>query len=152
MLAGLGTINNRRWYNYAMNYFLAKTDPKTYSIDDFAKEGETTWDGVHNNAALLVIQKMRPGDQVFIYHSQSDKSILGLAEVITLPRENEIDPRRSWVVDMKFIKRFPHPLTLVAIKSDPANDSFDLVRQSRLSTMTVEAKTATRLLEQLEGK
>ena len=43
-----------------MNYFLAKTDPDTYSVDDFAKEGETLWDGVHNNAAMLMIQKMQP--------------------------------------------------------------------------------------------
>ena len=53
-----------------MAYFLAKTDPETYSVENFAQEGRTTWDGVRNPQALQAIRAMRPGDEVLIYHSQ----------------------------------------------------------------------------------
>jgi len=132
-----------------MQYFLAKTDPDTYSIDDFEKEGTTLWDGVHNNAALLFIQKMTVGDQVFIYESMSSKAIVGLAEVTTAPRKNENDPRPSWVVDMKFIKKYEKPLTLAEFKTNPAFKDFALVKQSRLSTMPVPEDLAKEILRLL---
>ena len=128
-----------------MAYFLAKTDPDTYSIDDFENEGETLWDGVHNNAALLFIRQMQPGDKVYIYESMTTKAIVGLAEVSGEPFENKADPRRSWAVKMKFIKKFKKPLTLGEIKADPAFADFELVRQSRLSTMAVNITIADRL-------
>jgi len=132
-----------------MKYFLAKTDPDTYSLEDFEQEGETVWDGVHNNAALLFIRQMNPGDKVFIYESLSTKAIVGLAEVTSEPYENKEDPRRSWVVTMKFIKRYPKPLSLAEIKATPSFKDFALVRQSRLSTMSVPddiAKNINQLL------
>lgn len=124
-----------------MNYFLAKTDPTTYSVADFELEGTTLWDGVHNNTAILVIQQMGPGDLVYIYESQSTKAIVGLAEVLDEPHDNSDDPRRSSVVHMKFIQR-TCPLTLAEFKADPSLANFDLVRQSRLSTMVVPPKVA----------
>jgi len=128
-----------------MNWFLAKTDPDTYSIDDFAKEGETLWDGVHNNAALLFIRQMRPGDQVFIYESLSTKAIVGLAEVTSEPYENKADPRRSWAVTMRFIKKYDNPVTLSQIKAEPLFADFKLVRESRLSVMPVTNSLALTL-------
>ncbi len=121
-----------------MNYFLAKTDPDTYSLADFKKEGETLWDGVHNNAAMLFIQKMKPGDLVYIYESLSTKAIVGLAEVSGEPFLNTADPRRSWAVRMNFVKEYAKPLTLADIKANPHFADFPLVRQSRLSVMPVE--------------
>jgi len=121
-----------------MNYFLAKTDPDTYSLDDFEKEGETLWDGVHNNAAMLFIQKMKPGDKVYIYESMTTKSIAGLAEVSGEPFLNTADPRKSWAVKMKFIKKYPKPVTLAEIKTLPSLANFRLVRESRLSVMPVQ--------------
>lgn len=132
-------------YTIIMKYFLAKTDPDTYSIGDFEKEGTTLWDGVHNNAALLFIQQMKVGDKVYIYESMSTKAIVGLAEVTTNPRLNEKDPRRSWVVDMKLIKRYKNPLKLADIKAKPSMADFALVRQSRLSTMIVPDSVAQEL-------
>lgn len=128
-----------------MNYFLAKTDPDTYSIDDFQKEGETLWDGVHNNAAILFIQHMKPKDLVFIYESMTSKAIVGLAEVSGEPFENKADPRRSWAVTMKFIKKYQKPLTLAEIKADPFFNDFKLVRESRLSVMLVPQNLASKL-------
>ena len=123
-----------------MNYFLAKTDPDTYSLADFKAEGETLWDGVHNNAAMLFIQQMVPGDMVYIYESLSTKAIVGLATVMGIPFLNTADPRRSWAVKMKFIKTYANPLTLAIMKEDPSLEDFALIRQSRLSVMPVEPK------------
>jgi predicted RNA-binding protein with PUA-like domain len=128
-----------------MNYFLAKTDPDTYSIDDFEKEGSTVWDGVHNNAALLFMQQMKPGDLVYIYQSMSDKAIMGLAEVTTEPEINKNDPRRSWIVTLKFVKRFASPVTLATIKANPIFADFKLVREPRLSVMPVPDNLAAKL-------
>ena len=122
-----------------MNYYLAKTDPDTYSIDDFVAEGETLWDGVHNNAAMLFIQKMTPGDQVYIYESMSTKSIVGIATITSEPFLNTADPRRSWAIRMRLDKKFTKTLALADIKADPRFADFALVRQSRLSVMPVSA-------------
>ena len=65
-----------------MRYFLAKTDPETYSIDQLEKEKKTTWDGVTNPTAVRAIREMKPGDKVFIYHSGGNSAILGLAKVV----------------------------------------------------------------------
>ena len=128
-----------------MNYFLAKTDPDTYSIDDFEKEKTTLWDGVHNNAALLFMQQMKPGDLVYIYQSMSSKAIMALAEVTTEPEVNKNDPRRSWIVTMKFVKRYKEPVTLAQIKAEPSLADFKLVRESRLSVMPVPDTIAKKL-------
>ena len=69
-----------------MKYFLAKTDPETYSVDDLERDGRTVWDGVKNPQALRAIREMKPGDRVFIYHSMGDAKIVGLAEVASEPR------------------------------------------------------------------
>lgn len=128
-----------------MNYFLAKTDPDTYSVADFEQEGSTVWDGVHNNAALLFMQQMKPGDLVYIYESMSSKAIMALAKVTTEPKINKNDLRRSWIVTMKFIKRYDTPVTLATIKADPAFTDFKLVREPRLSVMPVPPELAARL-------
>ena len=64
-----------------MNYFLAKTDPETYSIDDLEREKKTVWDGVTNAQAVRTIRQMQPGDRVFLYHSGGASSVVGLAVV-----------------------------------------------------------------------
>lgn len=128
-----------------MNYFLAKTDPDTYSVDDFEKEGSTVWDGVHNNAALLFMQQMRPGDLVYIYQSMSSKAIMALAEVTTEPEINKSDPRRSWIVTLRFAKRYNNPVSLATIKTDPDFADFKLVREPRLSVLPVPENLADKL-------
>lgn len=133
-----------------MNYWLAKADPDSdYSIDDLARDGQTIWDGVHNNAAILHIQKMQIGDKVYIYHSQKEKSIVGIAEVIDEPFENKQDPRRSWAVKLKFVQKYDNPLHLSVIKSAPECQDFALVRIGRLSVMPVTIKIVNWLESQL---
>jgi len=131
-----------------MAYFLAKTDPATYSIDDLERDGTTTWDGVRNAAALQAIRAMRPGDEVLIYHSQGEAAIVGLARVISEPRPDPKDSK-SWVVDVAFVRRLQQqqPVTLREIKESHLFDDWSLVRQGRLSTMGVPDNVITWLKE-----
>jgi predicted RNA-binding protein with PUA-like domain len=117
-----------------MNFFLAKTDPDTYSIDDFEREHRTAWDGVSNAQAVRVIREMRPGDRVFIYHSGGLSSVVGIGEVKSQPRDDPKNPK-SAVVDLEFISRLDPPVTLAEIKRLKKFDDWALVRQGRLSTM-----------------
>ena len=117
-----------------MPYFLAKTDPETYSVSQFQTDQQTTWDGVTNAQAVMVIKAMKPRDKVFVYHSMGQSAVVGLAEVAAGPRPDAKNPK-SWVVDLKFLKLLDPPTTLADVKSSGLFDDWALVRQSRLSTM-----------------
>ena len=131
-----------------MNYFLAKTEPSTYSIDDLQRDGTTIWDGVHNYEAINVIKSMQPGDKVYIYHSLTDKKIVGIAEVCGEPFENTKDPRFSWAVEFKFVKKAVGP-TLSDVKNEPDLKNFKLVTHSRLSVMPVPPNAVAWIEEKL---
>jgi predicted RNA-binding protein with PUA-like domain len=119
-----------------MTFFLAKTDPETYSIEQLEQDGKTPWDGVRNAQAVHAIQTMRPGDDLLIYHSMGEAALVGLARVISEPRPDPND-RKSWMVDVAFVRRLARPVTLREIKKSHLFDDWSLVRQSRLSTMSV---------------
>ena len=122
-----------------MNYFLAKTEPGTYSIDDLEREKRTSWDGVTNPQAVRAIREMRPGDRVFIYHSGGVSSVVGLAGVASEPR-NDPKNAKSAVVDLEFAARIDPPATLAEIKQSGKFNDWALVRQGRLSTMAAPEK------------
>jgi predicted RNA-binding protein with PUA-like domain len=130
-----------------MAYFLAKTDPDTYDIDDLKRDGATEWDGVRNPAAVAAIKRMRPGDSVLIYHSGGEAAIVGLAEVVSEPRPDKKDPK-SWVADFRYVKHAKRPVTLREVKESHKFDDWALVRQGRLSTMDVPAAFWTWLQKQ----
>jgi predicted RNA-binding protein with PUA-like domain len=117
-----------------MKYFLAKTDPETYSIDQFEREKKTVWDGVKNPQALRAISEMRPGDRVFLYHSGGDPAVVGLVKVVSEPRPDPKNPKLT-VVDLEFLSRLDPPTTLHEIKESGLFSDWALVRQGRLSTM-----------------
>lgn len=118
-----------------MKYYLAKTEPLEYSIDDLQKESTATWDGVRNPQAVIFLKAMNPGDKVLIYHSGGETAIAGLAEVAGNSRPDPKD-NRSWLVDFKFLKKFDKPfVTLKQIKDSRKFDDLRLIRQGRLSTM-----------------
>jgi predicted RNA-binding protein with PUA-like domain len=119
--------------------FLAKTDPGTYSIDDLERDGTTEWDGVRNPMAVNAIKTMKPGDRVYIYHSQGESAIVGLAEVVSEARADAKDAK-SWVADFKYVRRVKKPVTLREIKESHEFDDWLLVRQGRLSTMAAPAE------------
>jgi len=131
-----------------MAYFLAKTDPETYSIDQLEKDKKTVWDGVNNPQAVRAIREMRPGDKVFIYHSGGLSAIVGLARVASEGRADPKNPR-SAVADFEFLTRLDPPVTLAEIKQSKQFDDWALVRQGRLSTMAAPDKFAAWMRKKL---
>jgi predicted RNA-binding protein with PUA-like domain len=117
-----------------MKYFLAKTDPETYSIEQLEKDHQTVWDGVSNPQAVRAIREMRPGDRVLIYHSGGNSAIVGLARVVSEPRTDPKNPK-SAVAGFEFLRRIDPAVTLAEIKQSKLFDDWALVRQGRLSTM-----------------
>jgi len=121
-----------------MQYFLAKSEPTVYSIEDLERDKQTVWDGVTNPQAVTAIRAMKPGDKVLIYHSGADKAIVGVARVASEPRD---DPKnaKSAVVELEFVSKLEPPTTLTEVKASAKFADFALVRQSRLSTMAAPA-------------
>lgn len=122
-----------------MRYFLAKTDPDTYSIDDLEREKKTVWDGVTNPQAVRAIREMRPGDRVFVYHSGGVSGVVGMAAVRSEARDDPKNPK-SAVVDLEFLGRLEPPASLAEIKQSGEFADWALVRQGRLSTMAAPDK------------
>jgi predicted RNA-binding protein with PUA-like domain len=117
-----------------VSYFLAKTEPLVYSIDQFRSEVETIWDGVKNPQAVQAIRSMQPGDRVFIYHSGGASAVVGIADVASAPEPDPSDAR-SAVVRLRYGAHLSPPTTLAEVKESGLFQDWALVRQGRLSTM-----------------
>ena len=119
-------------------YWLVKSEPEAFSWDQQVANGVEPWTGVRNHAAKNNLKAMRVGDLAFFYHSNTGKEIVGIVEVA---REAYPDPTAEsgdWVcVDMRAVGPMPQPVTLAAIKAEPALAALALVRQSRLSVLPV---------------
>jgi predicted RNA-binding protein with PUA-like domain len=113
--------------------FLLKTEPNKYSFDDLLRDGETVWDGIANNQALLYLRNMKKGEKLVIYHSNIGKAAVGTAKVASVGASDPKNPR----VVIKAGKRLKHEKTLEAIRaSDIFKDSI-LFRQFRLSVVPI---------------
>ncbi len=124
-----------------MNYWLVKSEPGTYSWDDFVKLGRDHWDGVRNYQARNNMKLMEVGDQVLFYHSVKDKQVVGIAKVVrTFYQDPTTEDDRWVVVDLVPVRKLKKPVTLAQIKSDPALEGFALITHSRLSVMPVDKK------------
>lgn len=119
-----------------MNYWMVKTEPSTYSWEDFQEKGEDVWDGVRNYQARNFLTEMRLGDPVLFYHSGKDKAVVGVAEV---SEEAFPDPKDGdWVaVKLKVNSVLPNPVSLQSIKAEDLLSEMLMLRQSRLSVMSV---------------
>lgn len=122
-----------------MNYWLVKSEPFKYSWENFLRDGSTYWDGVRNYQARNNLKAMKIKDKVLFYHSNEGLEVVGVAEVI---KEHYQDPTTEddrWVVvDLKPIKTFKNPVTLADIKKQPYLQEISLIKQSRLSVMTLQ--------------
>lgn len=117
-------------------WYLLKSDPETYSFGDLLRDGETSWDGVRNVQASRVLAGIRPGDGLLIYHSNTDKAVVGLAQAVGLPEPDPGDPTGKFVqVRIRVTRALEQPVTLRDFKAEWPE--FSLVRQSRLSCMAV---------------
>ncbi len=117
-----------------MNYWLVKQEPDKYSFDDLLKDGATVWDGVRNYQARNNLREMKKGDKVLFYHSVSEKTVIGSAEV---SRENFPDPSdEKWIaVEIKPVGKFAKAVSLDEIKAHDNLQDIALIKQSRLSVM-----------------
>jgi predicted RNA-binding protein with PUA-like domain len=122
----------------AMAYWLLKTEPDCYNWSDLEREKKTAWDGVTNALALKHIRTMKPGDLALVYHTGNQRAAVGLAEVVSAPYPNpKEDDERIVIFDLKIKQKLANPVTLDEIKSDPAFEGFDLIRNSRFSVVPV---------------
>jgi len=127
--------------------WLLKSEPDNYSYADLERDGATTWDGVANNTALMHIRTMQPGDLALIYHTGDERQAVGLAEITSTPyADPKLGDPKLVVVDLKPLRRLPQPVTLAAVKADPAFADFALVRQGRLSVVPVTPEQWGKLL------
>lgn len=131
-----------------MNYWLVKTDPDTYSVDDLKKDKSTDWDGVRNYQARNNINLMRKGDLVLVYHSQSDKDIRCVAKVTKEAfRDKTTDDERWLAVELTFHKLLKDFVHLEDIKKDSVLSEIVLVKQSRLSVMPLTKEQYEKIIE-----
>jgi len=119
-------------------YWLIKSEPEKYSFSDLQRDGHTLWDGVRNNQAALYLKAMKIGDQALFYHSQIGLEVVGVAKI---SREAELDPTdpagRFVAVEVAPVKPLPKPVTLAAMKAEPALAGMAMFRQFRLSVSPV---------------
>jgi predicted RNA-binding protein with PUA-like domain len=117
---------------------LLKTEPFKYSFDQLLADGHAVWDGVANAQALIVLRGAKVGDEALIYHSNEGKAIVGIAKVTTAAYPDpKLDDEKLVVIDLAPVKALTKPVTLAEIKAVPELADLALVRQSRLSCMTV---------------
>jgi predicted RNA-binding protein with PUA-like domain len=136
------------------NYWLMKSEPSVYSVDDLKKDGSTYWDGVRNFQARNYMQEMKVGDAVFFYHSDADpKAIVGLARVCqdAYPDHTQYDKKSKYyerratkdkpywyMVDIEFVSKFKEPLALQALREMPELEEMSLLKKGqRLSVQPV---------------
>jgi predicted RNA-binding protein with PUA-like domain len=124
-----------------MAFWLMKSEPDAYSWDDLNREGEGTWDGVRNHAAALHLKAMQVGDHALFYHSNIGKEAVGIITISQTAHPDPTEPEGTrWVsVKVKPVKRLANPVTLAAIKGEPALADMAMIRQSRLSVAPVRA-------------
>ncbi|MGG6294568.1 EVE domain-containing protein [Leptolyngbya sp. AN02str] len=147
-----------------MKYWLMKSEPDVYGIDDLQRDGETLWDGVRNYQARNFLTSMEPGDRAFFYHSNtSPPGIVGMMEVAKPrvvdptqfdakskyydPKSPEEKPR--WhTVTVSFVEKYPTVVTLEALRQAFTPDELLLVRQgNRLSVMPIDEAVAQKIIE-----
>jgi predicted RNA-binding protein with PUA-like domain len=113
--------------------YLLKTEPNKYSFDDLLRDGETTWDGIANNQALLYLRGMKKGEKLVIYHSNIGKAAIGTAKVISVDATDSKAPK----VIIKPLKRLKTEKPLADIRAAAVFHDSILFRQFRLSVVPI---------------
>ena len=127
-----------------MKYWLLKSEPDVWSIDQQIKVGSkgSDWDGVRNYQARNNLKKMKKGDLCFFYHSNIGKEVVGIVEVIKTAFTDSTDKTKKFVaVKVKFKNKLKSPVTLENIKENKDLKDLPLIKQSRLSVMPIDTKS-----------
>lgn len=133
-----------------MRYWLFKSEPSTWSWSDQVAKGDAgeEWDGVRNYQARNYMREMTKGDKGFFYHSQSEKAVVGIVEVIAEAHPDSTTEDDRWeCVDIKAVKALPKPVTLDQIKAETRLSDMVLVKNSRLSVQPVTEEEWAVILE-----
>ena len=145
MAIGLpSAIYERTWFKDIMNYWLLKSEPDVWSIDEQIKMAEkgAPWDGVRNYQAANYLRKMKKKDLCFFYHSNIGKEIVGVVQVIKSAFPDKSDKSGRFVaVQVRFIEKFKNPVKLEFIKKNHKISHLPLIKQSRLSVMPIDFKS-----------
>jgi predicted RNA-binding protein with PUA-like domain len=130
-----------------MPNWILKTEPSTYSYADLERDGHAVWDGVKNPVALRNLRSMAVGDQLLIYHTGDEKSVIGFAQVT---RAAYPDPKKKdtklVVIELQPGKRLPRPVPLAAIRAEKSLAGLALVRAPRLSVVPADDAQWKKLL------
>ena len=127
-----------------MNYWLLKSEPDVWSIDQQKKAGKkgAVWDGVRNYQAANNLKKMKLGDLCFFYHSNIGKEIVGTVKVIKKAFIDKTDKEKKFfAVQVRFVEKFKSTISLEKIKKIRAISHLPLIKQSRLSVMPIDSKS-----------
>lgn len=111
--------------------YLLKTEPDKYSFDDLVRDGETVWDGIANNQALMTLRNMKKGERCAIYHSNVGKAAVGTAQVVSVDASDAKNP----IVRIKAGRRLRRERTLAEIRAAAVFQGSALFRQFRLSVV-----------------
>lgn len=131
-----------------MRYWLVKSDPDEYSFHDLVRDKKTNWTGVRNYQAKNNLSAMAKGDVVLVYHSQTEKAIVGSSKVSKTAFPDPTEDGEGWVcVELTAGKSFKNVITLEHIKSTPALSEIALIKQSRLSVMPLTDEQYECILE-----
>jgi predicted RNA-binding protein with PUA-like domain len=119
-----------------MQYWLTKSEPNKYSWDDLVRDGRTIWDGTRNHQVAIYLRSMKVGDQVLFYHSNEGLEAVGIMEVVEEAHLDATDPKGKFVaVDVSPVRPLNKPVTLAAMKAEPALADMAMFRQFRLSVL-----------------
>ena len=127
-----------------MKYWLLKSEPNVWSIDQQMKAGKkgATWDGVRNYQAANNLRKMKNGDLCFFYHSNIGKEIVGIVKVIKSAFIDKTDKKKRFVaVQVRIVSKFKRAISLEKIKKNTKISHLPLIKQSRLSVMPIDYKS-----------
>lgn len=135
-----------------MAYWLVKSDPDEYSFHDLVRDKKTAWTGVRNYAARLHLNAMSKGDEVLVYHSNTDKAVMGICTVSKTAFPDTTAEEDGWVaIELKAGKHFKVPVTLDAIKKTKGLENIPLVRIGRLSVMPISDEEYAIICKMGEG-
>lgn len=123
-----------------MKYWLFKSEPSTWGWADQVAKGDAgeEWDGVRNYQARNFMREMAVGDRGFFYHSQTEKAVVGIVEVIAQAHPDSTTDDDRWeCVDIRAVAPVKTPVTLEMVKADARLSEMALIRNSRLSVQPV---------------
>jgi len=134
-----------------MAYWLIKSEPNVYSLDQLIKDKTTVWDGVRNYAARNNLRAMKKGEQAYFYHSNEGLAIVGIAKVSKEAFQDPGTENPNWVaIEIKAYKKLKRPVTLASMKANPKLINMGIIKIGRISVSQVSEEEWNEILQMSE--